>query len=71
MIFFGVVGPVVGYFADMHSFDPVRHWGAAPTAFLEAIVFVGCGLLVIWWSSRPPSNSDDDYLPPDPNRGNF
>ncbi len=66
MIIFGVVGPLVGYFADAHSFDPARMWGAAPTAFLEAFIFVSCGALVILWSSRAQNDSDDDYRPGGP-----
>ena len=66
MVFFGVVGPLVGYFADARSFDPARMWGAAPTAFLQAFIFVGCGLLVILWSMKAPNDSDDGYGPGGP-----
>ena len=61
MIFFGVVGPLIGYFVDAHSFDPAQMWGAAPTALLEAFIFAGCGILVILWSSKAQNDSDDDY----------
>ena len=61
MIFFGIVGPPIGYFVDAHSFDPARMWDAAPTAFLEAFIFVSCGVVVILWSSKARNGSDDDY----------
>ena len=66
MIFFGIVGPLVGYFVDAHSFDVARMWDAAPTAILQALVFVGCGALVILWSYKAPNDSDDDYRPGGP-----
>jgi hypothetical protein len=64
VIAFGVVGALISYYLDSHSFDVARLMGAAQTAFIEFLIFALVGGGMILWHTIGPGGStrnfDDD-----------
>ena len=60
LIAFGLIGAVVSYFQDAHSFDYFKMMHAKDFAILHAVLWTIAGLLVIAWYNRPPPDPADE-----------
>jgi hypothetical protein len=68
MIAFGLIGAVVSYVQDVHSFDYFKTMHAKDFAILHAVLWTIAGLIVIAWHNRPPPDNSNTYDPNDPYR---
>ena len=60
LIAFGLIGAVVSYFQDVHSFDYLKMMHAKDFAILHAVIWTIAGLVVIAWHNRPPPDPADE-----------
>jgi hypothetical protein len=64
VIAYGIIGGLISYYQDRHSFDIVQMMDAGPTAVIQAVVFTIVGAIIIAWYTIGPGggrgNTDDD-----------
>jgi hypothetical protein len=57
LIAFGLLGALVSYWQDSHSFDYLKMSIAKDYAILHAVIWTVAGLVVIAWHNRPPGDA--------------